>query len=193
MEQKAGTVPRVPCGLVPSSEESQSGVTPYRITKTTETTTNRGKKCYEKILCVTVNTVLGLQCYNCSEQPVQLNPNKTVPLCSDFDESWRYVVDCPHSTFCRKTSVELSLANGKVIKSVKRDCAPQLHSFQVLENRNWVHKNETLTDIYTEGCGKQDTGADSTSAEYCYCRSYLCNSSKSSHDSSYSHHSDAMA
>lgn len=144
------------------------------------------------VLLGTVNTALGLQCYDCSEQPVQLNPNKTVPLCSDFDKSWRFVVDCPHSTFCRKISVELPLANGKVIRSVKRDCAPQLHSFQKLENRSWVHKNETVTDIYNEGCGKQNTGV-ATSSEYCYCRSYLCNSSKSSFDSSYSHHSDAMA
>lgn len=145
------------------------------------------------LLLGTVNTALALRCYECSEQPVQVHPNRTVQLCADFDASWRYVADCPHSTFCRKISVELALPGGKSIKSVKRDCAPQLHSFQVLENRVWTHKNETLTSIYNEGCSKEDSDIQATSTEYCYCQSYLCNSSKSSHDSSYSHHSDAMA
>ncbi|XP_034235822.1 uncharacterized protein LOC117642095 [Thrips palmi] len=145
------------------------------------------------ILLGTVNTVWGLQCYECSEQPVQVNPDKPVQLCADFDGSWRYVVDCPHSTFCRKTSVELPLPNGKSIKSVKRDCAPQLHTFQALEDNNWKNKNETVTSIYNKGCSKDNAGIQATNVEYCYCQSYLCNSSKSSHDSSYSHHSDAMA
>lgn len=89
--------------------------------------------------------------------------------------------------------MEQILPNGKSIMSVKRDCAPQFNTYKVLnENRQWVDKNETVTDAYSAGCTKETEDLKATRAEYCYCETYLCNSSKSSHDS-YSHHSDAMA
>lgn len=69
-----------------------------------------------------------VRCFRCS---VTMEPkhNKTM-LCTKFDGSSNFVVDCPHSTMCVKTVLRSQLA-GNQVETVIRDCAQQKFIEQV--------------------------------------------------------------
>lgn len=52
-------------------------------------------------------------------------------MCSKFDESDEYIVDCPYSTMCLKTISTLHLQNGQLQETYTRGCAPQKDTKQV--------------------------------------------------------------
>ncbi|KAI5696466.1 hypothetical protein M8J76_007566 [Diaphorina citri] len=120
-----------------------------------------------------------LTCYACTMHPdPYLSPNITQRLCSQFDGSATFQVDCPFSTFCMKKTFEISLQGGRKVYGTMRDCAPQKNSFyQVQKNGKWGFTHEVVDSIYTAGCSDSSTGLDlkTSSSQYCYCASNLCN------------------
>lgn len=83
----------------------------------------------------------GIKCYKCAvtvEKIYSYSKNATIitPMCSKFDESDEYTVDCPYSTMCLKTISKLHLQNGQQQETVTRGCAPQKDTKQVCKNRN---------------------------------------------------------
>lgn len=60
--------------------------------------------------------------------------NKTIEhqVCSKFDESDDFVIDCPYSTMCMKKVYRYKLMDGKTIETVSRDCAKQKYTHQVI-------------------------------------------------------------
>lgn len=70
-----------------------------------------------------------LKCYRCTVGPT-LKENRT-HLCTKFDESDDFVVDCPYSTMCMKKVFQYELQDGQKIETVSRNCADQKHTEQV--------------------------------------------------------------
>lgn len=58
---------------------------------------------------VTVDRCAGLTCYFCTIQPPSGRTNLTARLCSMFDYSTHFYMDCPYSTFCVKRTYEMTL------------------------------------------------------------------------------------
>ncbi|PSN52921.1 hypothetical protein C0J52_03015 [Blattella germanica] len=142
---------------------------------------------------LTVSSVMSLRCYHCTIRPPSPQSNETTRLCSHFDGSSLYEVNCPYSTFCLKKSFELSLLKGKVVKGIERMCAPQLYNYQTYDGTQWRMKNSIEDTAYVEGCFPTETqGVKSPSTEHCYCKGNLCNSAKPTREASH-HHTDAMA
>lgn len=54
-----------------------------------------------------------IQCYKCTTVGPQPLQNETKRICSDFDHSERYIVDCPYSTFCMKKTFTVNLHTRK--------------------------------------------------------------------------------
>lgn len=74
-----------------------------------------------------------VKCYRCTVGP-SLNKamaNQSQQLCSKFDESNDYVIDCPYSTMCMKKVYRLKLMNGEMSEAVSRNCADQKYAEQV--------------------------------------------------------------
>lgn len=136
-----------------------------------------------------------LTCYQCTIHPPNAYSNETARLCSHFDYSSKFHVDCPYSTFCMKKTFELELQHGKKVKANIRDCAPQRYNHQVFKDGRWEVENSIENDVYTVGCHQEKTlGIKIPNAEYCYCATNLCNSAQSSRDASSTlHHTDTMA
>ncbi|XP_075219056.1 uncharacterized protein LOC142323383 [Lycorma delicatula] len=142
-----------------------------------------------------ITEVEGLTCYQCIVHPQYNNHNETARLCSKFDASETFEVQCPYSTFCLKKTFELEIQNGKKIQLGIRDCAPQREKYQILRNGKWQMETTVDSNIYESGCHQEeDFGVKSSTAEYCYCSTNLCNGGESSRDPSSSiHHTDTMA
>ncbi|XP_023035869.1 uncharacterized protein LOC111519406 [Drosophila willistoni] len=120
-----------------------------------------------------------LQCYKCSvtvERYVIDNRTIVTPLCSKFEESSQYMVDCPYSTMCLKTISALHLQNGQKQETVTRGCAQQKNTTQIFRNKQWEQEH-SVQEVYEEGCTEIKTNnlAGSTKT-HCYCRGELCNS-----------------
>ncbi|XP_049839442.1 uncharacterized protein LOC126284510 [Schistocerca gregaria] len=146
------------------------------------------------LLCAaTVMTVSGLKCYKCTIRPPSQYSNETERLCSGFDGSEKYQVDCPHSTFCMKKIFELSLQKGRTVHVELKDCASQRYIYQTLLEDQWVTQDVVIDAAYEEGCHDAESeGLRTAATTYCYCRGNLCNSAKPTHEPSH-HHTDAMA
>lgn len=73
-----------------------------------------------------VTSIEGLvRCYKCTMIPPWPLNNKTAKLCSHFDYSERYIVDCPYSTFCMKRQFSINLAGTKELNKT-------LHAFETV-------------------------------------------------------------
>ncbi|KAK7794426.1 hypothetical protein R5R35_003801 [Gryllus longicercus] len=122
-----------------------------------------------------------LSCYKCTVLPPPHSSNETARLCSHFDGSARFQVDCPYSTFCLKRTFELPLGKGKTVAGVERDCAPQRYRFQRYDEARgrWHTEDAVAEAAYAPGCaperGEAARSVKSASATYCYCQSHLCN------------------
>ncbi|XP_050071310.1 uncharacterized protein LOC126559227 [Anopheles maculipalpis] len=129
--------------------------------------------------------VAGIKCYHCTVAPPSRHQNNTkTQLCSKFDESSYYEVDCPWSTMCMKRIFKLKLLKGEQ-ETVSRGCAQQKNTEQVYRSGSWTPQHN-IEEPYTEGCQTID---DST---YCFCRGSLCNSATKTTDRA-NYHTDAMA
>lgn len=136
------------------------------------------------LLVIEIDTALGVKCFRCTVAPPNRYANNTKPqLCSKFDHSDYYTVDCPWSTMCVKRIFKLQLMKGEQ-ETTSRDCAQQKNTEQIYKNGNWT-KQHHIEEPYEEGCQTID---DST---YCFCRGSLCNSATQVEKSNYA--TDAMA
>ncbi|XP_017786386.1 PREDICTED: uncharacterized protein LOC108569374 isoform X2 [Nicrophorus vespilloides] len=115
-----------------------------------------------------------LKCFRCTVTPPSAFSNEPERLCSKFDYSDRYIVECPYSTLCMKKHFTVNLTvpiNGTV-----RDCAKQRYDYQDFVNGKW-QLEVAIEEPYEEGCTKaDDKGYRSSSSTFCYCRGDLCNS-----------------
>lgn len=131
-----------------------------------------------------------IKCYECTVHPKRTqNGTNFDRLCTKFEDSKFFEVDCPYSTMCKKRVYRYQLIN-KVQESIERGCADQkndsmvslMTQFQVkdLTNclclQNYVHnkwvKEVTVDEPYEPTCIKNKDDE----SEYCHCRGDLCNS-----------------
>ncbi|KAJ2942801.1 hypothetical protein O0L34_g14988 [Tuta absoluta] len=138
------------------------------------------------LLSIIVTGVSSLQCYQCFINPKPgHNYSTTKRLCSNFDYSDDFIVDCPYSTFCVKQEFHYKLLNGDRVEGTLRDCALQKNEYQDFRNGHWSPKIE-IVEPYREGCEDiDDKGQRTTPTTYCYCRSSLCNSAPNTNHEGY--------
>ncbi|XP_023169583.2 uncharacterized protein LOC111598531 [Drosophila hydei] len=122
-----------------------------------------------------------LLCYKCSvtvEKYFVDNVTIVTPLCSKFEQSSAYVIQCPYSTMCLKTISTLHLQNGQEQETITRGCAQQKNTTQVFRNRQWEQEH-LVQEVYKEECTEiQSNNFAGSKIVHCYCRGELCNSSK---------------
>lgn len=146
-----------------------------------------------------------LLCYKCSvtvEKYFVDNATIITPLCSKFEQSSAYVIQCPYSTMCLKTISTLHLQNGQEQETITRGCAQQKNTtqvnwqseykvhfeiyeitinilvLQVFRNRQWEQEH-LVQEVYKEECTEiQSNNFAGSKIVHCYCRGELCNSSK---------------
>ncbi|XP_018913377.1 uncharacterized protein [Bemisia tabaci] len=136
-----------------------------------------------------------LVCYECTVHPPSSHSNQTARLCSKFDASAHFQVECPYSTFCMRRSFKLDLKDGKTVNAVERGCASQKYQYQSFYDGKW-HAEEAVEDkVYRPGCyPAEQLGLKTPTTEYCYCPTNLCNSAKSTQEYGTGfHHTDTMA
>lgn len=115
-------------------------------------------------------------CYKCTIVAPPSYHNLTKRLCSDFDGSDHFMVDCPYSTFCMKKMYTVKLKT-KLVNGTARDCASQMNVFQDFEDGRWQRKI-SIDEPYEEGCTESnDKGQLYSRIKYCYCKGDFCNSS----------------
>ncbi|XP_044313369.1 uncharacterized protein LOC123037318 [Drosophila rhopaloa] len=123
-----------------------------------------------------------LQCYKCSvsiEKYVVDNKTMTTPLCSKFQESSNYMVQCPYSTMCLKSISILHLQNGQEKEAITRGCAQQKNTTQIFRNKQWEQEH-LVQEVYDEGCRPIINDLSGGSIKrHCYCRGNLCNTAGS--------------
>merc|ERR1719195_2114110 len=125
--------------------------------------------------------VESLECYSCHVLPPPRSPLEKPPdfepLCSKFDGSEKFVVNCTQSTFCMTRTYRLHLRRGKSVVITERGCAQQVYQYQALERGKWKTITTILEETYTAGCVKDSEWAEhrATDTEYCYCHQDRCN------------------
>jgi len=101
-------------------------------------------------------------------------------LCSQFDGSDRFVVNCSQSTFCQTRTYRFyhqqGTGKGEVV-IVERGCAQQSYQHQALVRGKWRTVTTVLEEVYTSGCltDREWAGPLSSDTEYCYCKEDKCN------------------
>jgi len=135
-------------------------------------------------LLVTFPSVsLGLLCHSCVVKAPPRAPGtplSTPALCSQFDGSDRFVVNCSQSTFCQTRTYRFyhkqGTGEGEVV-IVERGCAQQSYQHQALVRGKWRTVTTVLDEVYTSGCltDREWAGPLSSDTEYCYCKEDKCN------------------
>ncbi|XP_066138393.1 uncharacterized protein [Euwallacea fornicatus] len=131
------------------------------------------------IVIFSLKSVNCIQCYQCylAEKPYYIN-EKVVRICTQFDYSDDYLVDCPKSTFCYKKTVRDVFYGTEYVRE-ERGCALQLYTGQRYDEiLGWKQESRVVENAYQRGCKKvEDYGQKIVDVEECYCDSYnLCNS-----------------
>lgn len=133
------------------------------------------------IFSVFLSPVKSLECYSCYVRPPPRSPFKEKPdfepLCSKFDGSEKFIVNCTQSTFCMTRTYKLHLRQGKSVVITERGCAKQVYQYQALERGKWKTITTIMEETYTSGCVKDSDWAEhrATDTEYCYCQEDRCN------------------
>ncbi|XP_072388141.1 uncharacterized protein [Diabrotica undecimpunctata] len=123
------------------------------------------------------NTESAVRCFKCLSALPQYYTNETIRLCKDFDYSDKFIVECPFSTYCMKKFTSAKIPT--TINGTERNCANQKHVIQNYHHGQW-HQEVSVEEPYTPGCHKiNDKGARTSSMEYCYCNTDLCNCANS--------------
>ncbi|KAF2882724.1 hypothetical protein ILUMI_23457 [Ignelater luminosus] len=126
------------------------------------------------ILARYVPMAQSIQCFKCTIVAPPAFPNEPKRLCSSFDYSDHYIVDCPYSTFCMRKTYVVDL-NENLINGTIRDCALQKNVIQVYEDEKWQRK-VLIEEPYKEGCLEiNDKGQRLSNITYSYCKGDLCN------------------
>jgi len=135
------------------------------------------------VIMATFQTVMSLSCYSCYVRPPPRAPgsNDSTPsrLCSQFNGSSHYAVDCPYSTFCLTRTFSLKHGQGSegFVTIVERGCALQAYTYQDLVRGKWETITTIQEEVYSTGCFTDHwAGNLATNTEYCYCDTPLCNS-----------------
>jgi len=127
---------------------------------------------------------VSLECYYCHVKPKPRHPSKKerAPdlLCSEFDGSARFLVNCTASTFCRtRTYSHYHFQHGdeREVRITERGCAHQSYSYQTLDRGKWTSVTDIKDNIAGEGCfsDKVWAGRLSSGTQYCYCSTDRCN------------------
>lgn len=131
-----------------------------------------------------------LLCYRCDST---LQNAKSALLCSDFDYSDRFIVQCSNSTFCMKKDYTVNL-KGKIIYKTNRinvrylkilvpingtvrGCANQVYETMQFVDNTW-HSKTIVEEPYSEKCVPlDDKGFRTSQTTYCFCKGDLCNNS----------------
>ncbi|XP_050337920.1 uncharacterized protein LOC126764170 isoform X3 [Bactrocera neohumeralis] len=125
-----------------------------------------------------IDSIAAIKCFKCSvtvEKNYIQNITVLTPMCTKFDWSENFIIDCPFSTMCLKTISTLHLQNEKQ-NTITRGCAPQKDTKQVFKNRRW-QQEYSVQEVYDEGCTEFKANHLSVSSKiHCYCRGNLCNS-----------------
>ncbi|GJQ78097.1 hypothetical protein Trydic_g2435 [Trypoxylus dichotomus] len=126
-------------------------------------------------MCLT-RIVFSIRCYKCAPVPrTTYVKNDTVRLCSQFDYSEKYIIDCPYSTLCMKKIYSVNLT-GNFTNGTHRDCAHQKYEYQKYVDGKWQLAVAINEEPLAEGCLMADgKGFKISTASYCYCRGDLCN------------------
>merc|ERR1711953_135864 len=127
--------------------------------------------------------LLGLLCHSCVVKPPPRAPGSAPSepaLCSQFDGSDRFVVNCSQSTFCQTRTYRFHHKQGKEMGEVvivERGCAQQSYQHQALVRGKWRTVTTVLEEVYTSGCmtDREWAGPLSSDTEYCYCQEDKCN------------------
>lgn len=74
---------------------------------------------------------VAIKCYECTVHPKRVgNGTSFERLCTKFEETKFFEIDCPYSTMCKKRLYRYQLIN-KVQESVERGCADQRNDSMV--------------------------------------------------------------
>lgn len=125
------------------------------------------------ILLTYVSYSTAIRCYRCSLTKTNLYLTEPSGLCSEFDYSDRFIVDCPESTFCVKKTYQAKIAGLR--NGTDRFCAFQKFETHEIVNREWIPK-VIIEEPYAENCTViNDQGLRTGWTEECYCKTDLCN------------------
>ena len=129
------------------------------------------------IIVNSVNTIDGLQCYQCTADPHIQNGPKSTTLytCSDFDHSDKYVIDCPYSTLCLKRVQSLVINDLVTVNVTTRGCATQKSKTPTYVNGSWTDVIQ-IVEPYQSGCYESFVKDNRlTQRVNCYCHGDFCN------------------
>ncbi|XP_040566178.1 uncharacterized protein [Lepeophtheirus salmonis] len=117
----------------------------------------------------------GLKCYFCTVKKPSKRLNVSAKLCSRFNGTDDYIIDCPLSTFCETKTFRLH-TQTETVSVMTRGCAKQDYSYQQLVRGKWKQQTVVASEAYTEGCINSGSyRSQSGDTEYCFCSSDLCN------------------
>eukprot|EP00090_Calanus_glacialis_P006439 TRINITY_DN15012_c0_g1_i1.p1 TRINITY_DN15012_c0_g1~~TRINITY_DN15012_c0_g1_i1.p1 ORF type:complete len:210 (-),score=20.47 TRINITY_DN15012_c0_g1_i1:129-758(-) len=125
-----------------------------------------------------------IECYSCYVKPPPRAPGSVIPefetLCSTFDQSEEYIVNCTQSTQCMTRTFRLQHRQGSKVGDVvivERGCAMQAYEHQALVRGKWRTIITIMEEAYSTGCvsDREWAGALASDTEYCYCDEDRCN------------------
>jgi len=125
-----------------------------------------------------------IECYSCYVKPPPRAPGSPMPdfdrLCSAFDQSDQYVVNCTQSTLCVTRTFTLEHRQESKVSSimiVERGCAMQAYEHQALVRGKWRTIIDIMEEAYQTGCvtDREWAGSLASDTEYCYCDTDRCN------------------
>lgn len=129
-----------------------------------------------------IQMVYTLECFHCYVKPPPRSPFAPAPefepLCSRFDGSDNFLMNCTQSTFCMTRTYRLHLRQGSPDVVIReRGCAQQVYTYQSLERGQWRTVTSVMEETYAPGC-LEDTewaGQLATETQWCYCDTDRCN------------------
>jgi len=125
-----------------------------------------------------------IECYSCYVKSPPRAPGSSPPiferLCSRFDQSDQYLVNCTHSTLCMTRTFTLQhrqeFSSDRVV-IIERGCAMQAYEHQALVRGKWRTIINIMEEAYSPGCvtDREWAGSLASDTEYCYCDQDRCN------------------
>jgi len=132
-----------------------------------------------------------IECYSCYVKSPPRAPGSSAPkferLCSKFDQSDQYLVNCTHSTLCMTRTFTLQhrqeLLSDQVV-IIERGCAMQAYEHQALVRGKWRTIITIMEEAYSPGCvtDRDWAGSLASDTEYCYCDDDRCNDKMAGED-----------
>jgi len=132
-----------------------------------------------------------IECYSCYVKSPPRAPGSPAPtferLCSNFDQSDQYLVNCTHSTFCMTRTFILQhrqeFSSDRVV-IIERGCAMQAYEHQALVRGKWRTIITIMEEAYSPGCvtDRDWAGSLASDTEYCYCDDDRCNDKMAGED-----------